>query len=72
VLVEVFARLHQVENTLLAVVMHADLHYMEEVRHREVAHDAGNMSKYIESFVYMARRKFGIGCLGVGIAERSG
>jgi len=64
-------RLHQVENPLLEVIKHADLHCMEEVGLREVAHDTGNMSKHVESSVNMARREFGIGCLGVGIAERS-
>jgi hypothetical protein len=44
---------------------------MEEVGLREVAHDTGNMSKHVEFSVNMARREFGIGCLGVGIAERS-
>jgi hypothetical protein len=44
---------------------------MDEVGFREVAHDTGNMSKHVESSVDMARREFGIGCLGVGIAERS-
>jgi hypothetical protein len=44
---------------------------MEEVGLREVAHDTGNKSKHIESLVNMVRREFGIGCLRVGIAERS-
>jgi hypothetical protein len=61
-----------VENRLLEEeVKHADLHCMEEVGRREVAHDTGNMSKHIESWVDMARREFGIGCLSVDIAERS-
>ena len=63
--------LHEVENPLLEVVKHADLHCMEEVRLREVAHNTGNMSKHVESSVNMARREFDIRCLGVGIAERS-
>jgi hypothetical protein len=63
--------LHEVENPLLEVVKHADLHCMEEVGLREVAHDTGIMSKHVESSVNMARQEFGIGCLGVGIAERS-
>jgi hypothetical protein len=46
-------RLHEVENPLLEVVKHADLHCMEEVGLREVAHEAGNMSKYLESSVNM-------------------
>jgi hypothetical protein len=44
---------------------------MEEVGLREVAHNTGNWSKHVEFSVNMARRKFGISCLGVGIAERS-
>jgi len=44
---------------------------MEEVGLREVAHDTGNMPKHVESSVDMARREFGIGCVVVGIAERS-
>jgi hypothetical protein len=44
---------------------------MEEIGLREVAHDTGNMSKHVESSVNMAQRQFGIGFLGVGIAERS-
>ena len=59
------------KNPLLEVVKHADLDCMEEVGLREVAHDTGNMTKHLESLVNMARRQFGIGCLGVGIAERS-
>jgi hypothetical protein len=44
---------------------------MEEVGLREIAHDTGNMLKHVESMVDMARREFGIGCLGFGIAEHS-
>ena len=62
-------RLHEVENQLVEVVKHADLHCMGEVRLREVAHDTGNMSKNAESSVNMARREFHTSCLGVGIAE---
>jgi len=43
---------------------------MEEVGLQEIAHNTGNMSKHIESSVNMARREFGIRCLGVGIVER--
>ena len=64
-------RLHEVDNPLLEVVKHADLHCMEEVGCRVVAHNAGNMSKHIESSLNMVRREFGIDCLGVGIAKRS-
>ena len=63
--------LHEMENPLLEVINHADLHCMEQVRLQEVAHDTGNMSKQVQSSVTMARREFGIGCLGVGIAEGS-
>jgi hypothetical protein len=44
---------------------------MEVVGLREVAHNAGNVSKHVESSMNMARPEFRIGCLGVGIAERS-
>jgi hypothetical protein len=44
---------------------------MEEVGVWEVAQDTGNMSKHLKYSVNMARRQFGIGCLGVGIVERS-
>ena len=64
-------RLDEEENPLLEGNRHADLHCMEEVGLREVTHDAGNMSKQVECLVNMAQQKFGMGCLGVGIAERS-
>jgi hypothetical protein len=41
-----FVSLHEVEKPLLEVVKHADLHWMEEVGLREVAHDTGIMSKW--------------------------
>jgi hypothetical protein len=63
--------LHKVKNPLLEAVKHADLHYMEEVGLWEVAHNTGNVLKHLESLVNMARGEFGIGCLGVGIAELS-
>jgi len=71
VFVKPLMRLHAVENPLLEVVKHANLHYMEEVGLGEVAHNTGNVSKHLESSVNMARREFGISCLGVGIPERS-
>jgi len=71
VLVKLFVRLHEVENPLLEVVKHANLHCMEEVGLPEVAHDTANMSKHVESSVDIARRDFGIGWVGVLIAERS-
>jgi hypothetical protein len=64
-------RLLEVEIPLREVVKHADLHCMEEVGLREVAHDSGNKSKCVESSVELAQREFGISCLCVGIAERS-
>jgi hypothetical protein len=64
-------RLHEVDNHHLAVVKHADLHCMEAVGRQEIAHNTGNMAKHVESSVNMARREFGILCLGVGSAERS-
>ena len=66
-----FVRLHDVDNTLLKVVLHADLHWMEEVGLREIAHNTGNMSKQVESWLDMPRREIGIGNLGVDITERS-
>jgi len=64
-------RLHEVENPLLEVVKHVDLHCMEEVGLRGVAHNSGNISKQVEFLVNVARRELGIRCLGVGIAERA-
>jgi len=64
-------RLHEVENPLLEVMKQANLHCIEEVGLQEVAHDTGYMSEHVESSVNMARQEFGIGFLGVGIAERS-
>jgi hypothetical protein len=63
--------LHEVENPLLEVVKHTDLHCMEEVGLREVAHDTANMSIHVESSVDHGQREFGIGCLGVDITEHS-
>ena len=61
--------LPEVENPLLEVVKHANRHWMEEVGLREVANDTGNTFKHVESSVTMMQQVFGIGCLGVGIAE---
>jgi hypothetical protein len=52
-----------VENPLLEVIKHADLHCMEEVGLQEVglqevAHDTGNMSKHVESSVNMMLRGY--------------
>jgi hypothetical protein len=71
VLIELFLRHQEVENALLEVVKHANLHCMEEVMLWEVAHDTGNMPKHAESSVNMGRREFGIGCPGVAIGEHS-
>ena len=64
-------RHNEVENPLLEVVKHADLDCMEQVGFQDVSHDTGNTSKFMEFLVNMARREFGIGFFGVGIAERS-
>jgi hypothetical protein len=63
--------LHEVQNPLLEVVKHADLHCTEEVGIRKVVHITENMSTHLESLVNIARQGFGIRCLGVGVAERS-
>jgi hypothetical protein len=60
-----------VEIPLLEVVKHADLHCMEMVGLREIAYNTGNMWKHVESLVNMAGLEFAIGCLGLGIPERS-
>jgi hypothetical protein len=60
-----------VEKPLLEVIKHANMHCMEEVRLWEVAHDTGNMSKPVESWVNMVGREFGSGCFRVGVATRS-
>jgi len=48
-------RLHDVENSLLVGIKHADLHCMEDVGLREVDHNTGNILKQVESSVIMAR-----------------
>jgi len=62
---------HKVENVLLMVVKHADLHKMEEVRLWEISHGTGTISKDMQSLVHMARQWFGIGCIREGIVGRS-
>jgi hypothetical protein len=47
--------LYEVENPLLEVVKHADLHCVEEVGLREVTHNTGNMSKHVEFSVNMTQ-----------------
>jgi hypothetical protein len=42
---------------------------MEEVELRQVTHDAGDMSKQVDSWVDMLRREYGFGSLGIGISE---
>jgi hypothetical protein len=64
-------RIHEVEYPLLEVIKRANVHCMEEVGHRKISHDTGNLSTHIESSVHMARREVGTGLLGVGITERS-
>jgi hypothetical protein len=71
VLVDQFVRLYELPNPLLEVFKHTDLHCMEEVGLREVAHDLGTISKDFESSVNVAQQEFSIGCLHVGINERS-
>jgi len=71
VLVDPFIHFLEVENPLLEVVKHAELHCMEEVRLQDVAHDTGNMSKHVESLLNIARCGCGIGCLGVDITDCS-
>jgi hypothetical protein len=60
-----------VENPLVEVVKHADLHWMEDVGLGEVAQDTGNILTHIEFSVNMAPPEFSIGCLGVGITARA-
>ena len=43
------------EDPLLEVVQHADLHCMEEFVLREVADNTGNVSKQVESSVNMVQ-----------------
>jgi hypothetical protein len=62
---------YKVENPLLEVVKHADLHCVKKVRLREGTHNAGNVSKHVESAVNVARQQFGNGYLVGGIAELS-
>jgi len=64
-------RLPAVENPHVEVIKHADRRCLEEVGLREVTHDPGNMSKHLEFSMDIARQEFGIGCLGIVIAERS-
>jgi hypothetical protein len=66
-----FMRLHEVDNPLLVVIKHANLNCMEEIGHREVAHNTWNISKHFESLVASSRLEFGLGRLGVGIIEHS-
>jgi hypothetical protein len=48
-------RLHEVENSLLEVVKHPNLHCMKDGALQEMTNDTGNMSKQIESSVDRAR-----------------
>jgi len=64
-------RIHEVEDPLLEVVKHADLHCVEEVGPRDVAHNTGNGSIQFGSSVNMVGRAFGISGLAVVIAVRS-
>jgi hypothetical protein len=71
VLVKCFVRLHTVENPVQEMVKGADLNCMQEVGHREIPHNTGNMSDIVYSLVNMAPRQFSIGGLLVGIAQCS-
>jgi hypothetical protein len=61
-------RIREVKNPLREVMKVADLHCMEEVGLQEFGHDSGNVLNHVELSVKMARREFGIGSLGDGIA----
>jgi len=63
--------LHAVENPLLEVVKHADLHCIKDVRLHEGSHNTWNISKHVESLVNMAQQEFGIGCVGAGSVQLS-
>jgi len=69
--VEPFVSLHEVESPLLDVAKQANLHWIEEARHWEIAQDTGIISKHVESSVNMAQWEFRPGFRGVGIAELS-
>jgi hypothetical protein len=60
-----------VENALLEVVMHANVHSIEVCGFREVAHNTGSMLKQIEFSVNMGQREFGSICCGISIAVHS-
>jgi hypothetical protein len=60
-----------VDNQLLEVAKHADQHHLENVGLREVTQDTRDMSKQAQSTELMVQRMFGMGRLGVGIAEHS-
>jgi len=68
-LVEPFVHLREVQNPPLEVIKYADLHCMEKVGLWEGAHDGWNMLRHVESSVNMVWQEFGIGSLGVGIAD---
>jgi hypothetical protein len=61
----------ELANPFPEVVKHANLRCMEDVGLREIAYNTGNVSKHVEYSVNMGGREFGIGCRGVGWAERS-
>ena len=46
-------RLQQVDNPLLKLLKHANLHFMKEVGLLEVPHETGNMLKQVESSVHI-------------------
>jgi hypothetical protein len=63
--------LHKVEYALQYVVNLTNLHCMEVVGLRQVAHNTGTMSKHVESSPNMVRQMIGMGCRRIGIADRS-
>jgi hypothetical protein len=69
--VELFVHLHEVENPLLEVVRHADLHCREEARYREGTYDTGNILKHTESSIHPAWQVICIGWVGVVIDQLS-
>ena len=68
---EPFVCVHEVENPLLEVVKHADLHCMEQVGLQVMTHNIGIMSKHVESSVNMARQEFVTSCIVICIVEHS-
>jgi hypothetical protein len=51
ILIRLSLDLREVEDPLMGVVKHVELHYMEGVRHGKVAHDVRHTSKHVQSLV---------------------